>query len=256
MIQIQKYNSALNIFMKKLFLFIFIIVMTLCKLVAQSEHGYAHYTDKPSVHGMTLMGTEVIYASHLPMFHTPHDYQIILAIKLPEEAKAKYLAEIKANPQELLYTLEPEKFVLPEMVNHAKKFKAALYRGHFERGGTKFLENVTVEIQQVVYFKKFDTQAQRPDSLYYILFGNVKEQFLAHQISMKPDFDENISVKIADKKILKTLEKQPFIIVTFSEKEQRKAFSWATSQAQIQNTEQVVTFEKHQTFYLEFRDLD
>lgn len=63
--------------MKKLYLFILLIVMTLCKLVAQSEHGHIHYTDKPSVHGMTLMGTELIYASHLPMFHTPHDYQII-----------------------------------------------------------------------------------------------------------------------------------------------------------------------------------
>ena len=38
--------------------------------------------DRPSVHGMLLFGKENLYASHLPMFHAPHDYQVIFKLNL------------------------------------------------------------------------------------------------------------------------------------------------------------------------------
>jgi len=216
-----------------------------------------HHQDKPSVHGMTLMGTEKIYASHLPMFHSPHDYQIILQLKFTDEVKAKYLKELQANPQEVLYTLEPEVFVLPEMIQKTKKFKANLYRGHFERGGVKFLENVYVEIAQVVYFKKFDGNS-RSVNLQYILFGNAKEQFMAHLIAAKPDFDENLIVTVKNSKIVEYLTKKSFIWVYFDEKDERKPFSWQKNigEVVIKKTSLPIEFTLHKTLYLEFGDLD
>jgi len=227
-----------------------------CAWHSQALAQHNHSSDKPSVHGMTIMGTDKIYASHLPMFRSPHDYQIILELQLPPAAQKTYLETLKANPTEVLYTIEPEVFVLPTMVQATKKFKANFYKGHFERGGIKFLENVEVTISQVIYFKQFNPKATKPAQLQYILFGNEKEQFLAHQITSRPDFDENLIVKIEDKKVLRQLKKQPYLVVVFEEKDQRKAFSWATTKAQLFGNQQTIHFTSHQTLYLEFGDLD
>lgn len=240
--------------MKNLFAcFLLMLHFVSQQLVAQH---HSNNTDKPSVHGMMLMGTEKIYASHLPMFHSPHDYQIILLLEISKENQAQYAADKNANPTETVYTLEPESFVLPEMVNNPTKFRANVYRGHFERGGKKILENISVVIQKVVYFKKFDAKETKPAKLQYILFGNGNEQFLAHLISAKPDFDENIAVKIADKKVLQELEKTPFLLVEFGEIENRKAFSWKKTQGLLKETKKSIVFQTHQTLYIEFGDLE
>lgn len=240
--------------MIKFFRLLFPMLFSGLFLNAQNHHS----TDKPSVHGMTLMGTEKVYASHLPMFHSPHDYQIILELQFSEETKSKYLQEKKNNPQEVLYTLEPEVFVLPTMVQKTKKFKANLYRGHFERGGVKFLEKVEVIISRVIYFQKFDTNTRKPDILLYILFGNEKEQFLVHQIASKPDFDENIAVKIKGEQWIQKLKKEKYLLVRFVEKNERKPYSWADTEGLIavHNILAVIQFINHQTLYLEFGDLD
>ncbi|RYY42238.1 MAG: hypothetical protein EOO06_21435 [Chitinophagaceae bacterium] len=58
--------------------------------------------------------------------------------------------------------------------------------------------NIGVTVKQVVYFQKFDSLAKRPSQLEYLLFGRGSELFLAHLITAPPDFDQVLSVKIAD----------------------------------------------------------
>jgi hypothetical protein len=152
-------------------------------------------SDKPSTHGMLLFGSEKIYVSHLPMFHSPHNYQIILELELSKADKQKYIADKNKNNNYTTYTIEPEKFVLPDMVNNPKAFKVNLYRGHFERGGVEILKNITVKIVNVNYFKKFNPEEMKAKTSNFILFGNEKEQFLAHEIINKPDFEQIIEVK-------------------------------------------------------------
>lgn len=236
--------------MKLIFTVLFLYLSTLA--VAQS----AHYPDKPSTHGMMLMGSEVIYASHLPMFHSPHDYQIILILELSKDDHAKYIQDKRNHPEELIYTIEPETFVLPEMINHTKTFKANIYRGHFERGGKKFLENITVNIGQLIYYKQFDKKCVRPANLQYLLFGNAQEQFLVHRISAKPDFDENIAVKVHDKKSLRAITDNLYITIEFPEKDLRKPFSWLTPIGTRKQTKEPFKFSKHQVLYLEYGDLN
>ena len=149
--------------------------------------------DKPSIHGMLLFGQSKIYLSHLPMFHPPHDYQVIIEVELSAPAKEAYLSSFK-NSDEKIYTLVPEVFILPAMIKNPKSFKAQLYKGHFERGGKVIAEEVAVNIKQVIYFKKFNPQDIKPENGNYILFGNEKEQFLAHLITTKPDFDQILKV--------------------------------------------------------------
>ena len=212
--------------------------------------------DKPSVHGMLLMGTSKIYASHLPMFHTPHDYQIILEIKLPKKLKEIYQQDRVKNSKETVYTLVPERFVLPEKV-HTKNatFKASIYRGHFERGGKEIIESIEVSIKKLIYYKKFDNTVERPINLTYFLIGNKKEQFLIHLVSKQPDFDEILSVS-SDKKTIRKIRKKGFVMLEVNEKDVRKPFSWKSDKFKVINSDENIFLRNSKQLYLEFGDLN
>ncbi len=169
----------------------------------------AHHTDMPSTHGMALVGTEKIYLSHLPMFHSPHDYQVILEVELEDAAKALYSASRVLN-NDTVYTIAPETGVLTEMAKAGKIFRADLYRGHFERGGTPIAEKTAIKVVRVLYFKKFVPGEAKPDEEDFILFGNAKEQFGAHLISAAPDFDRLVKVS-TDPRTAELLERGPQI---------------------------------------------
>ncbi|MGZ3704400.1 MAG: hypothetical protein ACXWP1_00130 [Bdellovibrionota bacterium] len=155
------------------------------------------FADMPSVHGMLLFGAGKVYISHLPMFHSPHDYQALAEIELPPAAAAAYQKSRASHPGDKLYTLVPETFSLPEMMAHPHPFSAELFHGHFERGGDSFAQNVQVNIKRVPFFRKFVPGQQKPESESYLLFGTPGEAFLAHFITAKPDFDQVLAVNSA-----------------------------------------------------------
>jgi hypothetical protein len=108
-----------------------------------------------------------------------------------------YRAE-RARPEnaKLIFTLEPtEEFRLPELTKTRKSFRANIYRGHFERqGNERILENVKVTVQRQVHWHPFRNSHERPEPLTYLLFGKGNELFLAHWISLAPNFDQIVSV--------------------------------------------------------------
>lgn len=57
------------------FVLLLLVFSATVKSTAQQGHPISA-TYKTSVHGMLIFGKEKIYASHLPMFHPPHDYQV------------------------------------------------------------------------------------------------------------------------------------------------------------------------------------
>jgi hypothetical protein len=182
--------------MKKIQQSVFVIILLLTVITVQAQHG-GMSADKPSVHGMLIFGTEKIYASHLPLFHAPHNYQIILELELDKAAKKQFITDQQQHPEFTTYTIEPEPFILPDMIAAKGSFKATLYRGHFERGGTKIAEKISIRIATVVYFKKFDAATVKESKAVFLLFGNSKEQFAVHHISSNPDFEQLIQVKAA-----------------------------------------------------------
>lgn len=176
-------------------LFAFILSLVSQYSCAQTQHHSSHQMDRPSVHGMAVVGTQKVYLSHLPMFHSPHDYQVLLEVSLDSSSQKAYLKAKGSAPSEL-FTIVPEVFVLPEMIANPKPFKAALYQGHFERGGSVVVDEATVTITKVIYFNKFSPTESKHAEARFILFGNKDEQFLAHQITVKPDFDQLLSVQV------------------------------------------------------------
>jgi hypothetical protein len=213
--------------------------------LAQHNHS-AISTDKPSVHGMLIFGTDKIYASHLAMFHAPHNYQIIIEVVLEKVAKQKFVADQKAHPEFTTYTIEPEKFVLPDMISKQGSFKANLYRGHFERGGVKIADSILVKIVSIVYFKNFDITESKLSTSNFIVFGGSKEQFAAHQISHQPDFEQILQVKT-------TLEKNKKEIINCATSNHPIGISGNTITVKISNKDSDITLLKQ--LYLEFDDL-
>lgn len=166
--------------------------------------------DEPGVHGMLMAGAATVFLSHLPMFVTPHDYQVILEATLTRpghDPHAEYIAD-RTRTGATLYTLEPERFVLPRLAaaSPLQSFKGSVYRGHFERFPTqaakaaaRVLQNVDVTITRVIHFAHFDPAATKPAELEYLLFGKGDELFLAHTITRPPDFDQIVPVTPLDR---------------------------------------------------------
>jgi hypothetical protein len=153
-------------------------------------------TDPPGSHGMLVVGTDVVYLSHLPMFHSPHDYQLIFEARLPERVLAAYRRDSRAHPG-VYYTLVPSaRWVLPDTVRDGASFAADLYRGHFERGGKPISKGVTVTVRRIVHFRRFDA-GRAPDATQWIGFGRGREHFLAHRIEAAPDMDQVVQVAMA-----------------------------------------------------------
>jgi hypothetical protein len=179
----------------KVFILFGLLYIVNATAIAQHNHAQTPVTDKPSIHGMLIFGKEQVYASHLPMFHSPHNYQIIIKLQLSPQQKKKFVTDQQQHPEMTTYTIEPERFVLPDMMKKQKKFKANLYRGHFERGGVKIADSITFTIADVVYLEKFDAVKNDTARNEYIFFGNAKEKFLAHRITRPVDFDQVIQVQ-------------------------------------------------------------
>lgn len=170
----------------------------------QATHAMSRQ-DKPSVHGMLLVGQETAFLSHLPIFGSPHDYQVLLEVtfaKPGSDPQADYFNDRKRTGSKV-YTIEPERFVLPELAaaTPRRSFTADIYRGHFERfptarakEGALVGEGVTVTVTRVIHFRKFAPAAVKPSRLEYLLFGKGSEAFVAHVITGPPDFDQVVGV--------------------------------------------------------------
>jgi hypothetical protein len=159
------------------------------------EHGMG-------THNMAVVGERRIYLSHLPMFMPPHNAQLILEATFMRNGKSVddvYFADRAANRSITFYTLTPEEFALRELFEGMPPprthFKATVFRGHLEKGGTPIdlLTGVDVRITRVVHAHTFDGMDKLP-ALTHILFGSNDDLLLAHFVSKAPDFDQILSV--------------------------------------------------------------
>ena len=184
------------------------------KIEAQSHEMHE---DSANTHNMLVFGDKKIYLSHLPMFDgvnedkteftAPHRYQVILDasfLKGGQNLQSVYNDDRRKNTGVRIYTLSPERFVLPRLGLGSPQspllsgFKANVFRGHLEKGGQVVagLEKVEVKVSRIVHYRKFNPNASRLADLKYLLFGSSQEIFLAHYISKPPDFDQILSVKV------------------------------------------------------------
>jgi hypothetical protein len=168
------------------------------------HHPEPETPDTTGLHGMLLVGADPVYLSHLPMFMTPHNYQVVLKVSLDAEVSGQ-LRTFRAHfGRDALFTVAPETFAITDLspkdpAQPARtEFQADVVHGHFEHGGDVIAANTTVQIEEVVYFRELDLagSADRGD-LEYLPFGDTdSEFFLAHRITQAPDFDQVLLVNL------------------------------------------------------------
>jgi hypothetical protein len=139
---------------------------------------------RTAVHGMLLFGDHAHYLSHLPLFHAPHDYQVIIAADMPAQL---------AN--DTYYTFVPTPFALPDFIASPFHLRGDIVRGHFERGGTTIARDVEVA-PRVIYAHQL--VAGGHSGARYLMFGTPGEQYLVHLIGGPPDFDQVVAVDGGD----------------------------------------------------------
>ena len=150
------------------------------------------------LHGMLLFGgADGLWASHLPMFHPPHDRQVILRIAFDDAAlESRLRAQLAARPA--VWTLVPEKFELERLAPGAAQplaaFRADVVEGHFERGGSTRHAGATVRVVAVERFQALSSAAAPGREATYRPIGAGRTWFLVKDIAARPDFDHVVSV--------------------------------------------------------------
>jgi hypothetical protein len=141
------------------------------------------------MHGMALFGDRgALYASHLPMFHAPHDYQVILKVRLADRAlDAALRARFEARPS--LWTLAPEKFDLDRL----QPGSSAPLTG-FTGGSVRHIAAAIV-VEQVLVFRQLSAQAVDRRRARYLQLGSGSRRFLVKEIDSRPDFDHIVAIR-------------------------------------------------------------
>jgi hypothetical protein len=232
--------------------------------------GAAH-KDPPAGHGMLVVGLDAIFCYHLPMFMSPHDYQVILEGTLSHQGsdpQRTYREDRKANEQTRVYTFAPVPFVLPDLFPPApklKKIRGDLFRGHFESPPEypadpfQIGSGVDVVITDVVFAQKLLPLPTALDRLEYLLFGKGSELFLAHLITKKGDFDQVVSAQVKGHQFLDE-ELRHGIRVQFAGKANTSSQKLAEGKtvsgtAHLADKKVAIEVESRVEFYLSERDL-
>ncbi|MFC0167391.1 hypothetical protein ACFFKC_04790 [Pseudoduganella danionis] len=147
------------------------------------------------LHGMALFGDkDGLYASHLPMFHAPHDTQVVLRVHFANaELDVAVRLEVQAGTG--LWTLEPEQFELsrlgPDAAMPLRQFTAHAYQGHFEQDGKLRYPDAALIVDEVLLFSPLQHQLQVRQQARYIPVGS----FLIKLIDSRPDFDHIVRLR-------------------------------------------------------------
>ncbi|WP_233516300.1 hypothetical protein [Janthinobacterium sp. BJB426] len=151
------------------------------------------------LHGMVLFGgKQGLYASHLPMFHAPHDYQVVLQMRLADPALDARLRQ-QLDGKTALWTLEPERFELARLLPAAplplRQFRATVVRGHFEKDGKAEpgYGAAAIIVERVLLMRRLSPAPASNASARYLQVGDGTQRFLVKRIDSRPDFEHIVA---------------------------------------------------------------
>lgn len=153
------------------------------------------------VHGMVLFGEPGrIFASHLPLYRHPHNWQVVLELEPVDEAGQKLTNTLLEHGG--LFTLEPERFDLwrlkPDAREPLKRFSAVLYRDHFERGGER-LQALEWQVKRTWVFEAIHIEFPPEAGHRYYQIGREERDkkakfWLLHKVERVPDTDQIVEI--------------------------------------------------------------
>ena len=140
-------------------------------------------------HGMVMFAVNSeIYASHLPLYFTPHDFQIVYQVR--SENKARLLALLAKD----MVTILPAAFDLNRLVaGETFTLPTKIFTGHFERGGNLAFEDESFQFHKQLFQRSLtdvpnDLKTQQKS---FFLFDTILPQskLAIHRIQGAPSFD-------------------------------------------------------------------
>jgi len=139
------------------------------------------------IHGMVLVShSSKIYASHLPLYHKPHDVQLLYKIDTKDVALVQLVRDAG------LVTIKPEEFNLQRLMRGEKlTLTADVYIGHFEREGIVAYEKMQLVFDKQLYMRELkDLEASKRLHKYDVVSISKNEKLYIHQIQQAPSYDQ------------------------------------------------------------------
>ena len=165
------------------------IILFIIALMSSFTYANQHENHKQhhlmGSHGMVLIHHQDvgIFASHLPLYHTPHDYQIIYRVNVEQDEV------LKALLSKDMVTILPEPFDLMTLVNKQQMTtKTAIYQGHFERGGVKVMD-IEMTFATPILVERVDPNFVNSDMAFYRIPVANNLELTIHKIQQAPSFD-------------------------------------------------------------------
>jgi hypothetical protein len=140
---------------------------------------------RQGVHGMVVFGTQnKTFFSHIPMFHAPHDVQLIMEVKLSANPKNSYNSG--------MHSFKPNSFSLDNVIIKVMKgetanITGALYTGNFEDGGAMLQDGITATVTRIV--RKSQLVENASSVPYFLMFGT-SPTYLVHVLNSGSDYDQ------------------------------------------------------------------
>ena len=136
-------------------------------------------------HGMALVSDSrgALYASHLPLYQPPHNYQIIYRVSLESPGSVQPLLSRG------MVTVLPDNFDLARLVNgESFSIDAQVFAGHFERDG-KLLNRSVLNFEAPLLVEPVSPSPAGNTAEYYYVRIHSDEAIFAHRIQAPPSFD-------------------------------------------------------------------
>src|SRR4051794_13609961 len=108
--------------------------------------------EDPTNHGLVVVGFDTLYASHMPRFVPPFDYQVVCEIELDNDVYRSMREKYGTSAQ---FTLRTEPLTLADLRAGddgrpvLKSFGGELFLGRFGRDGDS-MGSVTVEVRRTL----------------------------------------------------------------------------------------------------------
>jgi len=154
----------------------------------------AQTTSRMGVHGMVVTGTRggAMYLSHIPMFHAPHDVQLVVEVRAEAPPSG-----VPASLSDRLYTWKPQTFSLDALRDGSlTRVRGTLYRGNFESGGRPIAQNVTFVVQRVVLDEVLRPSTPAPAEGVYVVVGPRAAALAVRVVGGNPGFDQVLAVRV------------------------------------------------------------
>jgi len=164
------------------------------------HHGRSQPDEQPleptmGGHGMLMLGQDVLYMSHLPMFMQPHNFQVLLEVDFDGDVR-RLLGDYREAAGGGMNTWDPRHFPIAELDPAGggparDSMVGNLVRGHFERGGTPIATESVARVLDVLHSVEVDIDARLDEGreLTYVCFGRGGRLHSTHAIP-GPDLDQ------------------------------------------------------------------